>query len=375
MGRPAACVACRSELQNRSWRSGAALIGPRQRELIRRWAAGNMVANTFDDDLDPSDGDPMNFGAGPVLKFKKGDIPALPWASQEIIVPPVPVYKPHTSYRAAGLELDAPNAQYGDMVAGAYGLDPSYPRAYPPDEDEAYARRDFMPSFASMPPPLPISPAPAPASASAFLVRMRRTRLWDVRDSFDDTPGISSAGPPLPYLFARGTPLHPATVQQGIAVRATAVAAAQDDISFDGGKASYSAGRARRRARPFSMRPISPGSRRLPWPVRFGVVLGRRSNSPLRPMARLSLRPTGRRGGRFCKPQPMSSVSASKSAAQMFRGATPARWRASPVRPCTAPKTSTRTVPVYDASGAVAPARLSSDSAICSGVGINRTES
>jgi hypothetical protein len=234
------------EFQGQVGPPGTGPISPRQRETIRRWAASRMVANVFDDDLDPNDGDPMNYGAGPVVQFQ-GGIPTLPSASQLIVVPPLPVYKPHTSSDAAGLELNAPNAPNGDMAAGVYGLDPSYPQAFPPDEDEGYARRDFRPA----PPP--------PTSAPAFLVRMRRTRLWDELDGLDDAPGVSSAGPPLPYLFARGTPLHPATVERGVAVRATAIAAAQDGISLEDGKTHYSAGRAKAAGPPHQYATNIPG--------------------------------------------------------------------------------------------------------------------
>jgi hypothetical protein len=45
-----------------------------QRDLARRQAAGAVAAAVFDDDLDPDDGDPRAFGAGPVLPLQGGAI-------------------------------------------------------------------------------------------------------------------------------------------------------------------------------------------------------------------------------------------------------------------------------------------------------------
>ena len=36
----------------------------------RRQQASSMAANVFDDDLNPTNGDPSNFGAGPVVQFQ-----------------------------------------------------------------------------------------------------------------------------------------------------------------------------------------------------------------------------------------------------------------------------------------------------------------
>ena len=86
----------------------------------RRTAASQMAANTFDDDLNPANGDPRNYGAGPVVQFQGGNS-TLPTASQQLIVPASPVYKPTRSDGSPGLELNSGNAQSGDMVAGTYG--------------------------------------------------------------------------------------------------------------------------------------------------------------------------------------------------------------------------------------------------------------
>ena len=65
---------------------------------IRRWAAQQMVVNTFDDDLNTADGDTSNFGAGPVISFENS--PGIPdeaqdiAASQTILIGSPSVYKP-----------------------------------------------------------------------------------------------------------------------------------------------------------------------------------------------------------------------------------------------------------------------------------------
>jgi hypothetical protein len=136
------------------------------------------------------------------------------------------------------------------MVAGAYAHNNSYEEQTPPplaDEDSQYDRRDFLPAT---------STANASA-ATGFLVRMRRT--YDT-SGIDNEPGVSSGGSlgqsdgnhaSIPFLFGRGSLIHKAPAsfysprEQGIAVRATTIAAAGSDISFDGGVTSYSVGRAK----------------------------------------------------------------------------------------------------------------------------------
>ena len=93
-----------------------------------------------------------------------------------------------TPEHTPGLEMNyTDDAQrdeiHGDMVAGTYGyrINPAYDQQSPKpsaDEDDNYDRRDFMPHD-------PARPAPDPA----FLVRMRRTPLWNVPNSLDNTPG------------------------------------------------------------------------------------------------------------------------------------------------------------------------------------------
>ena len=66
----------------------------------RRLAAGRMVANVFDDDLDPTNGDPRQFGAGPVIEFTGGIGPPELAASQLMTPGNPPVYKPVRRRRA-----------------------------------------------------------------------------------------------------------------------------------------------------------------------------------------------------------------------------------------------------------------------------------
>ena len=54
-------------LEGLRWRDDGQSLGidPHQQ-------ASAMAANVFDDDLNPADGDPLNFGAGPVVGFQGG---------------------------------------------------------------------------------------------------------------------------------------------------------------------------------------------------------------------------------------------------------------------------------------------------------------
>ena len=209
--------------------------------------ASAMAANVFDDDLNPADGDPLNFGAGPVVGFQGGIPPTNLAASQQIVLSNPPVYKPTRSDGTPGLELnEAGNAVEGDMVAGTYGLNKSY-QPDPADtdgshdENASYGRRDYQPSTANT------------QTAPGFLVRMRRTAN---PNGIDAEPGVSSGGvvymngntsspapATLPYLFGRGSMMSRTSVQQGVTVRATAIAAAGDGIAFGG--TAYDAGRAK----------------------------------------------------------------------------------------------------------------------------------
>ena len=198
----------------------------------------------------PDGGEPMNFGAGPVVQFQ-GGLRTLPSASQQLIVPAPPVYQPTRSDGTPGLELNFGNASDGDMVAGTYALNGSY------DAEPRRRTRTHNMTGGTF------SPATTAASATApgFLVRMRRTN--DV-NSLDHEPSASSGGPTLPFLFGRGSLMARSgdsgqlSVTSGTTVRATAIAAAGDGIQFGG--SSYSGPRKPRASRIGT--PIPPAATR-----------------------------------------------------------------------------------------------------------------
>jgi hypothetical protein len=178
----------------------------------RRFAASETVAVTFDDDLNPANGDQQQFGAGPVASVTDtiGD-PSLQ-AGGIITLPETgpPVYKPT-------LQANATNEPNGDLVAGAYGWNQAYdaPTATA-DESGDYSRRDFTPN----------SPVGS-TSQTGFLARLRRSS-----EELGAETGTASNGPALPFLFGRGSTLARSsaegglTIESGITVRATAIAAA-----------------------------------------------------------------------------------------------------------------------------------------------------
>src|SRR5262249_6380441 len=115
-----------AQMQNAA--DAAALQGLRMRnidpdpgasDLQRRTAANQVARFVFDDDLDPTNGDPdYNFGAGPIIDLTDGST-AL-HGGQTARVPDVRVYKPD-------LQLNQSNEVHGDMVSGTfcYSDDPS----------------------------------------------------------------------------------------------------------------------------------------------------------------------------------------------------------------------------------------------------------
>ena len=119
-------------------RNGPATVSGRQQ-------AGQMVAGVFNEDLDSSGGT-VQYGAGPVVNFTGGIGPTELAAAQTMSPGSPPVYQPVTSGGAPGLELNLSNAIEGDMVAGTYGVNSSYPEpTSTADEDGNYNRRDFQP--------------------------------------------------------------------------------------------------------------------------------------------------------------------------------------------------------------------------------------
>jgi hypothetical protein len=178
----------------------------------RRFAASNLVAVTFDDDLNPANGDLQKFGAGPVASVTNtiGD-PSLQ-AGGMITLPTdgPPVYKP-------SLQPNSSNLPDGDLVSGAFGWNASYDApAATADESSDYSRRDFTPGSVT-----------GTATQTGFLARLRRSN-----EDFSAATGTASNGPALPFLFGRGSMLARSsstgglTIESGITVRATAIAAA-----------------------------------------------------------------------------------------------------------------------------------------------------
>lgn len=176
----------------------AALEGLRWRDAVadeaRRQAAADTIGRSFDDNLDPADGDPRGFGAGPMVEFSGGvDLGDGFSAAQTMSIPNSPVYKPTPS-------LNTDNLQDGDMVAGFYTNGPGTSHR----EGNNYTRDDFT----------------ADADGDAFLVRLRRT--GELGDGVSREPG-----PRIPILLGRGGLISNRLKGSGVAVRATAIATPQ----------------------------------------------------------------------------------------------------------------------------------------------------
>lgn len=212
---------------------------PQDFDKARRLHARLMVESFFDDDLEPENGDMGafgsglgHFGAGPVVEFKDGYGDPSLYASEYIFaadnpssdperigsLPRVPVFKPQLEIN----HNDNAANNYGDMVAGEFKPNPDFPplnensaidEYIDQDNKENYVRRDFV----------PISDA---HSAPAFLVRIRRSfEDFSNRGEYPNADGVASSGPPVPYLFGRGTLLARSGIGRGIAVRATGLSA------------------------------------------------------------------------------------------------------------------------------------------------------
>ena len=213
---------------------------PSTQDNVRRWAAQQIVVDTFDDDLNTADGDTSNYGAGPVIDFQNS--PGIPAAGQEIAASQTmtigspSVYKPSDAQSPQDQAkwhfwLNLTNTTSGDMVDGDYTYNPSNynPAVTPAVEDDQYNRVDFQPD--------------STASASSFLVRLKRSNEPTVSSSF-------SSGPTLPYLFGRGSLLQTQTTSsgtvwaksQGITARATGIANATPALFVGGPSAQYNVG-------------------------------------------------------------------------------------------------------------------------------------
>ena len=109
----------------------AALEGLR----LGRQNASDMVANVFDDNFNPQDGDPNNYGAGPEVQYGGG------WPRWRHTP------RRRSSFRPAGLQADRSTAgrtgdepssvPSGDMSAGTYNT------GQPSAEADNYTRADF----------------------------------------------------------------------------------------------------------------------------------------------------------------------------------------------------------------------------------------
>jgi hypothetical protein len=207
------------EMQNAA--DSAALEGLRGRdladadpELTRRESAAELTSWCFDDDLGATSGDALHFGAGPTFALSGGSGSAN--ASQFLDASASSVYKP-------ALALNLANELHGDMVAGdpIFSTSPSYLL-----ENDDYVRADFDTHDHN-----------ANGKLDAFLVRLRRTRN---AQGLDQSPGVSTSGPTLPFLFGLASFMSAGSSSSydpsfdGISVRATAIAAAGPIVDADG---------------------------------------------------------------------------------------------------------------------------------------------
>ncbi|MEM7810812.1 MAG: hypothetical protein AAF532_04970 [Planctomycetota bacterium] len=96
-------------------------VAEADRDRGRRERASESVGLVYDDDLDPSNGDVLNYGAGPLLTLSDG-VEVTPgfFASRLLSVPNPFVYEPTSADRGAtGLELNLTNDPAGDLFASA----------------------------------------------------------------------------------------------------------------------------------------------------------------------------------------------------------------------------------------------------------------
>src|SRR5438132_8516594 len=215
-----------SQMQNAA--DSGALEGLRQRDNValnpaaRRAAVNDVVGWTYDDDLDPTNGDPdYQFGAGPVVNLTDGVTTA--HALQTITVPDVHVNKP-------SLQSNLTNSPEGDMVSGhfCYTSDPH------PSEDASYELQDLVcndaqrgtGSYARN----DFNPGAGATTPNAFLVRLRRSNEYQDLENQTD-PDVGSSGPSIPLTFGKGTTIHGddpnldySVRRDGLTVRATAIA-------------------------------------------------------------------------------------------------------------------------------------------------------
>ncbi len=196
---------------------------PAWREYARRWLASRMVNETFEDYIDPNTGEQIRYGAGPEIEFEGGFGPEELAAGQTVKLDRLGVWTP-------SLQLNSRNHHYGDVVAGKYDYDPlqeGVPAELPGRETQDYQVTGFEPKPEGTPPQ-------ELADAPALLVRLRRTNNFS---GWDEEHGVSSHGPTLPFMFARGALIGKVPDAQysprenGITVRALAIAEARPAVA------------------------------------------------------------------------------------------------------------------------------------------------
>ena len=228
-----------------------------------------MVSNIFDDDLNPNDADssgsigqagqpgyikqPGNLGAGPVINFSGfvGSDPNL--AAGQLMTVPLGerTYNPgqqnnssgqtsgqylvlQTNYQTTG--SSSSQAPYGDM-SRAPTVTPLSEATTIPTETGPSILAKKLPRVRADRTILRLAPELAPVgNEPSFLVRMRRLNPNDFQNEIDNSNGVSTSGPGLPFLFARGTAMLPTTSTSylprlhGLTVRATSIASANTTL-------------------------------------------------------------------------------------------------------------------------------------------------
>lgn len=183
----------------------AVLGDPAAADLQRRQLAALFATLVHDDDLVRGTANTgFLLGAGPTLETGVGGVADPAGGLLVSDGPWIPALQTN----------EAANRSFGDLVAGQYAALElgNEGRVDWHTEASDYARNDFEPN----------------AAGNAFLARLRRTRG---NNAVDDVPGVSSAGPTIPYLFGLGSgalstpdPDVYDPRRDGLTIRATAIA-------------------------------------------------------------------------------------------------------------------------------------------------------
>ncbi len=226
-------------------------IAPTARDEVRRILASQAVVRTYDWDGDIATNDDDldgELGAGPLYRVTGGvgDLDA--GGLLELGDPGVGIsdllyvlredYEPQTYVGAdqpiwLALNLED-NEYYGDLVAGTYfedgdHLDGYFSGGWVPYDRTSSEGGDFDASDAGD----VLDP-----ESDAFLARMRRTR--EDQTPLDRVDGVSTAGPTIGYLFARGSMMQATDADgnspraDGMTVRSTSIAQARRAITVGG---------------------------------------------------------------------------------------------------------------------------------------------